>query len=64
MEPQENKQIALQKATAAHEQAANALTDLMQGTAEGRYSAMLDRINHNLAELQREAAQSEPEDSV
>ncbi|HEX8694393.1 MAG TPA: hypothetical protein VF746_18370 [Longimicrobium sp.] len=64
MEPQENKQLALQKAISSHEQAAAGLTDLMSGLSEDKYAAMLSRIKQNIADLQAEAASSQPEDHV
>jgi hypothetical protein len=64
MEPQENKQLALQKAISSHEQAEAALADLMSGLSEERYAAMLARIRQNIADLQAEAASSRPEDRV
>jgi hypothetical protein len=55
MEPQDNTQIALQKAISSHEQAAAALTDLMHIVPEERYRGMLSRIEQNIAELQAAA---------
>lgn len=64
MEPQDNKKISLQKAISAHEQAAAALADLMAGAPEPRYEAMLARLEQNLAELQAEAANTDPGELV
>ena len=55
MEPQDNRQIALQKAISSHEQAAAGLTDLMSIVAEDRVRGMLTRIEQNIAELQAAA---------
>ncbi|HEX2190724.1 MAG TPA: hypothetical protein VHG51_17580 [Longimicrobiaceae bacterium] len=64
MEPHENKQLALQKAVNAHEQAAAALTDLMDGPARETYRTMMGRIEQNIADLRRVAASSKPGDHV
>ena len=64
MEPQENKQLALQKAVSAHEQAEAALSDLVSVLSGERYAAMLSRIRQNVTELQAEAATSRPGDLV
>ena len=64
MEPQDNKQLALMKAISSHEQAAAALTDLMDGLSGETYTAMLQRIEQNVADLQRMVAVSKPEDLV
>ena len=64
MEPNDNKQLALQKAISSHEQAAAGLADLMSGLSEDKYTAMLDRIKRNIADLQAEVAGSEPGDLV
>lgn len=64
MEPQDNRQLALLKAVNAHEQAAAALTDLMEGLSGDLYAAMLARIEENIADLQRVAAKSKPGDHV
>jgi predicted PurR-regulated permease PerM len=64
MEPHENKQLTLQKAISAHEQAAASLTDLADGLPGATYQALLGRIEENLAELRRAAAGSRPEDHV
>jgi hypothetical protein len=55
MEPQDNKQLALQKAISSHEQAAAGLTDLTSILGEERYAAMTARIEQNIAELRTEA---------
>jgi hypothetical protein len=64
MEPNDNKQLALQKAISSHEQAAASLADLMSGLSAERYTAMLDRIKQNIADLHAEVAGSEPGDLV
>ncbi|HEX8242808.1 MAG TPA: hypothetical protein VF541_04920 [Longimicrobium sp.] len=64
MEAQENKQLALQKAISAHEQAAAALADLAGDAQEERYAALVSRIQQNLAELQADAARTDPADQV
>lgn len=64
MEPQDNKQLALQKAISSHEQAAAALSDLMSVLAGEKYEAMLSRIKQNITELHAEAASSKPGDLV
>ena len=64
MEPQDNKQLALQKAINAHEQAAAGLRDLQSGSSEGRYAALLDRIERNIADLHVELAGSSPGDLI
>ncbi len=64
MEPQENKQLALQKAVNAHEQAGSALTDLMGELPEEKYVAMRARIDQNIAELRIQAGLSHPGDHV
>jgi len=60
MEPQNNKKITLQKAVSAHEQAAASLADLNTDGTDPRYTAMLERLQQNLAELQAEAAATDP----
>lgn len=64
MELQENKQLALQKAISAHEQAAAALADLAHTLAESKSAALAQRIEQNLKELHEEAAEAEPEGLV
>lgn len=64
MEPHENKQLALQKAINAHDQAGSALTDLMGELPEERYVAMMARIEQNLAELRAQVGVSRPGDHV
>ena len=64
MEPQDNKLVAVRKAISAHEEAMATLNDLMQGAADSKYTAMLERIQQNLAELHRESAVSDPADTV
>jgi hypothetical protein len=64
MEPQDNKQLALQKAISSHEQAVAGLADLMHGLADEKYAIMLSRLQQNIADLQAEAADSKPGDLV
>ena len=64
MDPKDNKLVAVRKAISAHEEAMAALNDLMRDGANPMVTAMLERIQQNLAELQRESAISEPEDTV
>lgn len=64
MDPQDNKQLALQKAISSHEQAAAGLRDLQGGSPEGAYAGMLARIDANVEELRAEMARTKPEDAV
>jgi hypothetical protein len=65
MEAQDNKQLALQKAISAHEQATAGLADLMGDVlSEEKYKTMLSRLEKNILELQAEAASSKPGDHV
>ena len=64
MEPSENKQLALQKAISAHEQAGSALTDLMGVLPQERYVSMLARIDQNITELKEQVGVSRPGDHV
>lgn len=64
MEPHENKQLALQKAINAHEQAGSALTDLMGEFPQERFVTMRERIDQNVKELRQQAGLSRPEDHV
>ena len=64
MEPHDNRQLGLQKAISAPEQAAAALTDLMGGAAGEAFAVMLGRIEQNIQDLQRVAASSKPGDLV
>jgi hypothetical protein len=64
MEPHENKQLALQKAISAHDQAGAALTDLMGELPQERYVAMVARIDQNLADLRAQLGVSRPDDHV
>lgn len=64
MEPHDNKPLALLKAISAHEPAAAALADLMDGLAGETYAALLGRIEQNLVDLQRVVASSKPGDHV
>ena len=59
MEPQDNKQLALQKAISAHEQAAAALADLGP-----EYQGLSARIAQNLADLKAQAVITDPGDEV
>lgn len=64
MEPNDNRQLSLSKAISSHEQAAAALTDLMEGLSGETYRVMLERIEQNIADLHRVAASSKPGDVV
>ena len=64
MEPQDNKLVAVRKAISAHEEAVATLNDLAKDRGEPKYTAMMDRIQQNLAELQLESAVSDPADTV
>lgn len=64
MEPHDNRQLGLLKAISSHEQAAAALTDLMDGPAGHTFAEMLRRIEQNIQDLQRVAATSKPGDLV
>lgn len=64
MEPQDNKQLALNKAISSHEQAAAGLHDLLGVIPEEKYLTMLSRIEENIAELQAAEAWSRPGDHV
>jgi hypothetical protein len=64
MEPHENKQLALQKAISAHDQAGAALSDLMGDLPEETYVAMLERIDRNIADLREQVEISRPGDQV
>jgi hypothetical protein len=55
MEPQDNKKLALQKAIASHEQAEAALADLLKDGDDPTYTALLERIRSNIAELRADA---------
>lgn len=57
MEPQDNLKIGLQKAISAHELAQSAMADLPQ---DGRFAAMLQRLEQNITELRAEAATTSP----
>ena len=64
MEPQDNKQLALQKAISAHEQAAAALADLMPEDAAGKYGGLLAQVQGIITELKADAAGTDPGDQV
>jgi hypothetical protein len=64
MEPQENKQLALQKAISSHEQAEAAIADLLTDGEEATHTALLERIRANLAELRAAAQNTSPSDTV
>ena len=64
MELQDNKQLALQKAISAHEQAAATLIDLAHTVAEQKHAILAERIEQNLRDLHAEAAEANPEDQV
>lgn len=64
MEPQDNKQLALQKAISSHEQAAAGLNDLMGSLPDRKYALMLSRIEQNMEDLQAELAASKAGDQV
>ena len=64
MEPQDNKQLALRKAIAAHEQAEAALADLMNDTSDAQYPEMLQAIGRNLALLRAQADTTPPAEHV
>lgn len=64
MEAHDNKQLALQKALSAHEQAAAATTDLMGELPQDRYLTMLERIDQNVAVLKEQMGISRPGDHV
>jgi hypothetical protein len=63
MEPQDNKQLSLQKAVSAHEQAAASLADL-RSPDDPATAAMIARIRQNLEELASLAAVTEPGEEV
>jgi len=64
MEPQDNKQLALQKAISSHEQAAAGIADLMAELPDHRYDAMIERIEQNIAELRAAEKKSKPGDHL
>jgi len=64
MEPQENKQLALQKAISSHEQAEAAIADLLKDGNDATYSALLQRIQANIADLRAHAQGTTPEEKV
>lgn len=64
MELQDNKQLALQKAISAHEQAAATLIDLAHALGEEKHAELAQRIEQNLKDLHGEAADANPEGPV
>jgi hypothetical protein len=64
MEAQENKQLALQKAISSHEQAEAAIADLLKDGDDPTYSALLQRIQANIADLRAHAQGTTPEEKV
>ena len=64
MEPQNNQQLALQKAISAHEQAAAALSDLMPEDTAGSYGGLLAQVQQIIATLKADAAGTDPADQV
>ncbi len=64
MEPQENKQLALRKAIAAHEQAEAAVADLFKDASDAPYPELLERLQQNLAVLRARAETSSPAERV
>ena len=64
MEPQDNKKLALQKAIASHEQAEAAIGDLLKDGDDPTYSALLQRIQANLADLRMHAQTTSPAEQV
>jgi hypothetical protein len=64
MEPQDNKKLALQKAIASHEQAEAAIADLLKDGDDPTYSALLERIRANLADLRADAQTTSPAEQV
>jgi hypothetical protein len=64
LETNDNKQLALLKAISSHEQAAAALTDLLDGLPRDTYAAMLRRIEQNITDLKQGMADSKPADHV
>lgn len=64
MEPQENKQLALRKAIAAHEQAEAAIADLLKDASDEPYPELLERLQQNLAVLRTRAETSSPAERV
>ncbi|HET7234760.1 MAG TPA: hypothetical protein VFJ16_32400 [Longimicrobium sp.] len=64
MEPQENKALALQKAISSHEQAEAAIADLLKDGDDPTYSALLKRIQANIADLRAHAQVTGPGEHV
>lgn len=64
MEPQDNKQLALRKAIAAHEQAEAAVADLMKETSDAPYPEMLRAIARNLEMLRAQAETTAPAEHI
>jgi DICT domain-containing protein len=64
MEPQDNKQLALRKAVAAHEQAEAAMADLMKDGADPLYQQILESLQRSIATLRQQAETSTPAERV
>ena len=64
MEPQENKQLALRKAIAAHEQAEAAVADLFKDATDAPYPEMMERLQQNIATLRARVETSDPGERV
>jgi hypothetical protein len=64
MEPQDNKQLALRKAIAAHEQAEAAINDLMKDAVDAPYPEMLQAIARNLALLRAQSDTTAPAEHI
>ncbi|HEY0016591.1 MAG TPA: hypothetical protein VGC13_09745 [Longimicrobium sp.] len=64
MEPQDNKQLALRKAIAAHEQAEAAMADLMKDGANSPYQEILESLQRSIATLRQQAETSSPAERV
>jgi hypothetical protein len=64
VEPNDNKQLGLQKAISAHEQAEAALTDLTTDLSANTYSEMMGRIQQNIKDLKEILGGTRPGDSM
>jgi hypothetical protein len=64
VEPHDNKQLTLQKAISAHEQAEAALTDLTTDLSATSYAEMMSRIQQNIKELKTIVGTTLPGDKV